>query len=69
MSTTPAKTPEILDKIVDLVLAHKPKTSTQDCEEGEEEGSEEEKISLIAMLPKEGTKISATQFQFRPRIR
>lgn len=25
MSTTPAKPPEILDKIVDLVLAHKPK--------------------------------------------
>jgi len=25
MSTTPAKPPEILDKIVDLVLSHKPK--------------------------------------------
>jgi hypothetical protein len=27
MSTPPAKPPEILDKIVDLVLAHKPKTT------------------------------------------
>lgn len=25
MSTTPAKPPEILDKIVDVVLAHRPK--------------------------------------------
>jgi hypothetical protein len=27
MSTTPAKPPEILDKIVDIVLAHKPKAA------------------------------------------
>jgi hypothetical protein len=29
MSTPPAKPPEILDKIVDLVLAHKPKPKTK----------------------------------------
>ena len=27
MSTPPAKPPEILDKIVDIVLAHKPKAT------------------------------------------
>jgi len=29
MSTTPAKPPEILDKIVDLVLAHRPKPTNK----------------------------------------
>jgi hypothetical protein len=30
MSTPPAKPPEILDKIVDLVLAHKPKAALKE---------------------------------------
>jgi hypothetical protein len=29
MSTPPAKPPEILDRIVDVVLAHKPKSKTK----------------------------------------
>lgn len=29
MSTPPAKAPEILDKIVDLVLAHRPKAKSK----------------------------------------
>jgi hypothetical protein len=29
MSTPPAKPPEILDKVVDVVLAHKPKSKTK----------------------------------------
>jgi hypothetical protein len=29
MSTSPVKPPEILDKIVDLVLAHKPKPKSR----------------------------------------
>jgi hypothetical protein len=29
MSTRPAKPPEVLDKIVDVVLAHKPKPKTK----------------------------------------
>jgi hypothetical protein len=49
MSPSASKPPEILDKIVDLMLAHKPKPPIKGCKEAEEREGEET-VSMSAVL-------------------